>query len=56
MAITQWDDEEIALLRELWDAGTLPDSMAETIGKTVPDILDKAGELGLSSGGSHTGG
>ena len=56
MAITHWDDEEIALLRELWNAGALPDSMAEKIGKTVPDILDKAAELGLPCGGSHTGG
>jgi hypothetical protein len=56
MAITYWDDEEIALLRDLWKAKVLPDSIAEKLGKIVPDILDKAVELGLSSGGSRTGG
>jgi hypothetical protein len=55
MAITpHWDDEEIALLRELWNAGVLPDSVAEKLRKTVPDVLDKVAELGLSSG-SRTG-
>ena len=54
MAITHWDDEEIMLLRELWKAKALPDAIAEKLGKTVPDILDKAAELGLSSG-SRTG-
>ena len=56
MAIMQWDDGEIALLRELWQAETLPDVVAEVLGKTVPDVLDKVTELRLSSGGADTGG
>lgn len=55
MAYTFWTDEEIALLRELWRTGILPEAMAEQLNKTVPDLLKKAAELRLwenrSSGG-----
>lgn len=47
MTFTYWTDEEIALLRELWKSGLLPEAMAEQLGKTVLDLLKKAAELRL---------
>jgi hypothetical protein len=52
MAFTYWTDEDIALLRELWKTGLLPEAMAEQLDKTVPDLLKKAAELRLWDGKS----
>ncbi len=55
MALTYWTDENIALLRELWKSGILPEAMAEQLDKTVLDVLKKAAELRLWEGRSAGG-
>ncbi|MEP6879191.1 MAG: hypothetical protein ABI865_10105 [Nitrosospira sp.] len=55
MTLTYWTDEDIALLRDLWKTGILPEAMAEQLNKTVPDVLKKAAELRLWEGRSSGG-